>query len=146
MAKEKKTEKKVAKRVDKTEPARTFENQELRPIEANTTEDLLLRGWAYRVKHELDAAEADLRAVLKADPKSVFAKYGLAQVLMEQNKKDEASKAFNEVAKWIDDGALKGDPVRADMLRRQALGHAQKLKSGSWDLENIGNALPKSAS
>lgn len=135
--------KKIVKRKDKKEAPRTFENQELQPIEAKTPEELLLRGWAYRVKHEPDKGEADFRKLLDLQPKSIYAQYGLAQVLMEQGKNAEATKAFQEVAKWIEGGVLQGDEVRAGMLRRQALGHIERMKTGHWDLMNIGNALPK---
>lgn len=134
----------LVKKVDEKEPARTFENQELQVIDAQTPDELLLRGWGYRVKHKPEEAESDFLKVLQAEPKNVDAQYGLAQVFMEQGKKDEAIKAFNQAAKLLDDGVLSADPVRSSMLRRAALGHAVHLKSGTWDLENIGNALPKS--
>lgn len=135
--------KKIVKRKDKKEPARTFENQKLQPIDAKTPEELLLRGWAYRVKHDPAKGEADFRKLLEAQPTSVYGQYGLAQVLMEQGRNDEATKVFNEAVKLIDSGAFKEDEVRGGMLRRQALGHIERMKTGQWDLVNIGNALPK---
>lgn len=134
----------VVKKLDEKEPARTFENQDLQVVDAQTPDEFLLRGWGHRVKHRLTEAEADFLNVLGVEPKNVTAQYGLAQVYMEQERKDDAIKAFNQSAKLLDDGALSADPVRSSMLRRSALGHAARLKTGAWDLENIGNALPKS--
>ncbi len=133
----------VVKKLDEKEPARTFENQDLQVVDAQTPDEFLLRGWGHRVKHRLTEAEADFQRVLQAEPKNVTAQFGIAQVYMEQGSKDEAIKAFNQAAKLLDDGALSADPVRSSMLRRAALGHAVHLKTGAWDLENIGNALPK---
>jgi tetratricopeptide (TPR) repeat protein len=133
----------VVKKLNEKEPARTFENQDLQVVDAQTPSEFLLRGWGHRVKHRLTEAEADFLKVLGVEPKNVDAQYGLAQVYMEQEKKDEAIKAFNAAAKMLEDGALSADPVRSSMLRRAAHGHAARLKTGAWDLENIGNALPK---
>jgi tetratricopeptide (TPR) repeat protein len=108
-----------------------------------TAQDFLHRGWARRVTHEHVEAENDFRQALKLAPGDEHATYGLAQALMEQGKKDEAVKTFKEAIKLLDGGALEDDPVRASMLRRQALGHIERMNTGEWDLINIGNAIPK---
>lgn len=108
-----------------------------------TAKDFVQRGWVRRVKHEVAEAEDDFRQALKLDAGNIEAVYGLAQSLMEQGKNDEAVKTFKEAAKLLEGDTLKDDPVRASMLRRQALGHIERMTKGEWDLINIGNAIPK---
>lgn len=109
----------------------------------NTAEEYNARGWGYRVQHQLDLAEADFREAMVLNPKLVHAVYGLAQSLMEQGKNKEAIEHFEEAAELLDSGALGDDPIRGGMLRRQALGHVERLTTGEWDLHSIGNAIPK---
>jgi hypothetical protein len=93
------------------------------------------------VRHEAAQAEADFRKALQTSM-TIYGQYGLAKALMEQGKKDEAIKNFEDVARQLEGGAMKDDKVRSDMLRRQCLGYIQRLKTGEWDLSNLGNALP----
>lgn len=112
-----------------------------RTMEDKGNQELSHSGWVHQVRHEAPAAEADFRKALQAS-KSVFAQYGLAKALMQQGKKDEATKAFEDVASQLEGGALKEDKVRADMLRRQCIGYVQLIKDGRWDLSTLSPALP----
>jgi TolA-binding protein len=112
--------------------------------DSSAAQELLHSGWAHRVKHELAEAESDFRKGLQKLPDDVYGNYGLAQVLMEQGNKTEATGFFQRVAKLIDDGAFKDDRVRANMLHRQALGHVERMKTGEWELSSIGGIIPKS--
>ena len=103
----------------------------------------LNEAWTHRVKHHHKEAETVFREVLTNYPDHVEALYGLAQALMEQGKDKDAIKSFKQAAKLLQDGALGDDELRASLLRRQALGHIERLTKGSWDLISIGNAIPK---
>lgn len=117
--------------------------EEASRVSPKTAKDFNFRGWEHRVRHELAEAESDFRQAIKMDAKDSEATYGLAQVLMEQGKKDDAVKTFKQAIKLLDSGALSDDPIRAGMLQRQALGHIERLTKGKWDLVSIGNAIPK---
>ncbi|MDA1329604.1 MAG: tetratricopeptide repeat protein [Chloroflexi bacterium] len=103
----------------------------------------LERAWSLRVNHKLGDAETAFSEYLERDPENVHAVYGLAQVMMEQGRDKDAAKQFKQAIKLIDSGVLGDDELRAGLLRRQALGHIERMKTGSWDLVSIGNAIPK---
>ncbi|MGH2581416.1 MAG: tetratricopeptide repeat protein [Anaerolineales bacterium] len=134
--------KKTAKTKDEkvTEEPKTTKSKD-----SSGAQELLHSGWAHRVKHELDEAESDFRKGLQQLPNDAYGNYGLAQVLMEQGNKSEATEFFQRVAKLVEDGAFKDDRVRANMLHRQALGHIERIKTGEWDLSSIGGIIPKSS-
>jgi hypothetical protein len=110
-------------------------------MEDKGTQELNHSGWVHAVRHEAAQAEADFRKAIQGS-KSVFAQYGLGKALLEQGKKDEAIRIFEDVARQLEGGALKEDKVRSDMLRRQCLGYIQLAKTGQWDLGEMSGALP----
>lgn len=111
-------------------------------MEDKGNQELSHSGWVHQVRHESAQAEADFRKALQTS-KTVYGQYGLAKALMEQGKNDEAIKNFEDVAQQLEAGAMKEDKVRSDMLHRQCKGYVQRIKTGNWDLSNLGNALPK---
>lgn len=111
-------------------------------MEDKGNQELSHSGWVHQVRHESAQAEADFRKALQTS-KTVYGQYGLAKALMDQGKNDEAIKNFEDVAQQLEAGAMKDDKVRSDMLHRQCKGYVQRIKTGTWDLSNLGNALPK---
>lgn len=109
-------------------------------MEDKGTQELNHSGWVHQVRHEPALAEADFRMALQGG-KSIYAQYGLGKALFAQGKMEEAIRVFEDVARQLEDGALKGDRVRSDLLHRQCQGYMQLAKTGEWHLGELSGAL-----
>lgn len=99
-----------------------------------TAADFVRRGMANYARKQYEKATLDLQAAIALDPKEREAYYALGMVKKAQGNKDEAVAAFQQVLDMIssDRGANR---VKADMLRRLALGHINEISQGDWNLE-----------
>ena len=110
--------------------------------EPGTAEEYVRRGMAYYARKQFDAAVADLNKAISLNPKEREAYYALGMVRKAQEKKEEAVAAFQQALDLI---ASETDTnrVKADMLRRLALGHINEISQGDWNLEHeIGQHTP----
>ena len=92
------------------------------------------RGYAYYSRGEYLAAEADFKAALKLDPKTVDSAFALGLTYKMQKRPEEGIQAFQHVVQLIEAGAIDGKS-RKEMLRRLAKGHINEMSSGDWNLE-----------
>jgi tetratricopeptide (TPR) repeat protein len=102
--------------------------------EPKTAEDFIKRGMAYYARKLYDAAEKDLKQAVLLDPKSVDGYYSLGMVYKAAKMTDQSIEAFGKAVDLIQQGVIE-NRSKAEMLRRLALGHANELRSGDWNLE-----------
>ena len=102
--------------------------------EPTTAEDYVRRGMAYYARKQYDAAVTDLNKAISLNPQEREAYYALGMVLKAQEKKEAAVAAFQKTLDLIasETGV---NQVKADMLRRLALGHMNEISQGDWNLE-----------
>jgi len=101
---------------------------EKNPAEINNH---LRLGWTYYGENKLDDAVNAFQGAIDRFPGDVEALYALALSLKKAGKEKEALKVFKEVIGLV--GKV-DDQIRGEMLRRLALGHANILERGDWDL------------
>lgn len=99
-----------------------------------TVSDYMRRGYAYYARSKFPEAEGDFKKAMEIEPKAVDAIYALGMSLKAQGRKDDSIQAFQQVIDMIGQGAIE-NKVRANMLRRLALGHINEIKEGDWNLE-----------
>lgn len=102
--------------------------------EPQNSAEYLRRGYAYYSRGRFREALADFQRSAALDPDSVDAVYGLGMAQKASKLHDESVKTFQQVLTLLNAGAV-ADRVRADMLRRLALGHINEITSGNWNLE-----------
>jgi tetratricopeptide (TPR) repeat protein len=102
--------------------------------EPKDLESYIRRGWAFHSRGQHDQAEADFHQAMKLAPKSIDVNYVLGLIYKAQGKKEEAVKSFKTVITLIETDQLE-DKIRAEMLRRLALGHVNEISRGDWNLE-----------
>jgi tetratricopeptide (TPR) repeat protein len=96
--------------------------------------EYLRRGYAFYARGLLPEAEADFRKGIDRDPDAVDIVYALGMTLKAAKKTEESIDVFRQVIASLNAGAV-ADRIRADMLRRLALGHINEITSGDWNLE-----------
>ena len=102
--------------------------------EPQNSAEYLRRGYAYYARGRFPEALADFQRSIALDPDSVDAMYGLGMAQKASKLHDESVKSFQQVLTLLNAGAV-ADRIRADMLRRLALGHINEITSGDWNLE-----------
>jgi cytochrome c-type biogenesis protein CcmH/NrfG len=104
-------------------------------VERNPT-DLkkhLRLGWVYYGEDKLDEAIDTFRNAKKRFPEDIEVLYALALAYKKVGKGDEALEIFRNVIKSAPNLQ---DQTRGAMLRRLAIGHANVLERGDWNLKN----------
>lgn len=104
-------------------------------VEQNPT-DLnkhLRLGWAYYGEDRLDEAIDAFRDAKNRFPEDIEVLYALALAYKKAGNKKEALGIFRNV---IEAASKLQDQTRGAMLRRLAIGHANVLETGDWDLRN----------
>ncbi|NUM43262.1 MAG: tetratricopeptide repeat protein [Anaerolineales bacterium] len=102
-------------------------------ITPQTFEDYIKRGYAYHARQEYAPADEDFRKAISMDSSSTEAYYALGLNLKAQNRKEEATKAFQQALNFMN-ALEEKDTVRAHMLTRLTKGHINQLAKGDWDL------------
>lgn len=105
-----------------------------RIIDPTTAEDYYRRGTAYYARKQYAPAVNDFKTAISLDGNLVDAYYGLGMVFKASDEKEEAIVAFKKVIDLVENKTGE-EKVTADMLRRLALGHVNKLTVGDWNLE-----------
>ena len=88
-------------------------------------------GWAYYGEDLLEEAVIAFQAAIDRFPEDVEALYALGLALKKRGKDQEALKYFKQVTASVD---KLDDEIRGEMLRRLAVGHANVIEKGDWDL------------
>jgi tetratricopeptide (TPR) repeat protein len=96
--------------------------------------EYLRRGYAFYARSLFPEAEDDFRKAIELDPEAVDAVYALGMALKAHGRHEESIQVFKQVLSLLNAGAV-ADRVRADMLRRLAVGHINFITSGDWNLE-----------
>jgi tetratricopeptide (TPR) repeat protein len=96
--------------------------------------DYLRRGYAYYSRSHYPQAIDDFQAAISREPDMVDAVFALGMALKAANQGDEGTRAFQQVLALLNAGAV-ADRIRADMLRRLAIGHINEIASGDWNLK-----------
>ncbi len=105
--------------------------------EPTTAEGCLKRGMAFYARKRHDAAEKDFLQAIALDPGStqaVDAYYGLGMVYKAAKRDAEAVQSFEKVLELLRQGSVP-NANKTEMLRRLALGHANEMKNGDWNLK-----------
>lgn len=89
-------------------------------------------GWALYGKDAYAEAVQTLSEAQERFPEEIEVIYALALAKKQHGQKESALELFREVVKRSSE--IK-DEERAMMLRRIALGHANQLEHGTWELE-----------
>jgi len=97
-----------------------------------TPAELTNRGWLFYARKEYAQAEADLRRALEANPDEVETLYPLGLTLKATGASKEAVEVFRRVIELV--GTIP-NRVRANLIRRIAIGHIHEIETGNWDLE-----------
>jgi tetratricopeptide (TPR) repeat protein len=102
-------------------------------VEKNPTDIInhLRLGWAYYGEDKSDEAADAFQAAIDRFPEDLEALYALGLALKKIGKGSEALKLFKRV---IDLTEKLEDQIKGEMLRRLALGHANFIEKGDWDL------------
>lgn len=95
-------------------------------------EALVRRGWALYGSGEWNQAAEQARQASTLTPTDPEPSYLLGMALKAAGDRQGATKAFQRAAL---DAARLSDTGRATMLRRLAIGQANWLDKGEWDLE-----------
>jgi tetratricopeptide (TPR) repeat protein len=114
---------------DKIAHTRQVDPSQLNP---QTPAELTNRGWLYYARKEYGRAEADLRRALESNPDEVETLYPLGLTLKAAGSSKEAVEVFHKV---VDLAGTIPNPVRANMVRRIAIGHINEIETGNWNLE-----------
>ena len=95
----------------------------------------LRAGWAYYGAGQYHEAIEHFETAQRLAPDDLEPAFGLGMGFKKTGNKDAAVSAFRKVAERV--GRV-SDTARGTMLRRLALGHANYLERGQWDLEREG--------
>ncbi len=90
------------------------------------------RGWLFYARKEYQQAETDLRQALETNPDDVEILFPLGLTLKAAGSSKEAVEIFQKV---VDRAGTILNPVRANMIRRIAIGHIHEIETGNWNLE-----------
>ena len=90
-------------------------------------------GWTYYGEDKLDQAMEAFRNAKDRFPEDIEVLYALGLTYKKSGKQKEALDIFHTVIKFAENI---DDQTRGAMLRRLAIGHANVLERGDWDLEN----------
>lgn len=101
-------------------------------LNPQTPAELTNRGWLYYARKDYEKAEADLRRALETNPDDVEILYPLALTLKAAGSSQGAVEVFRKV---VDQAGTILNPVRANMVRRIAIGHIHEIETGDWNLE-----------
>ncbi len=99
-----------------------------------TSAEYQRRGYAFYARSLFPEAEDDFRKAIELDSEAVDAVYALGMALKAHGRHEESIQAFKQVLSLLNAGAV-ADRVRADMLRRLAIGHINFITKGDWHLE-----------
>jgi len=110
-------------------PERTAKQASRMPEDANAH---LRHGWALYGAGDPQGASAEARRAAEVAPGDPEAPYLLGVALKAAGDAGGAVAAFRSAASLA---AQQGDASRAAMLRRLAVGQANWLEKGDWDLE-----------
>jgi tetratricopeptide (TPR) repeat protein len=102
--------------------------------EPHTAVEYLRRGYAFYGRSLFPEAIRDFKAATSLDSEFLDAVYALGLALKADHQDEESVKAFRQVLELLNAGAV-ADRIRADMLRRLALGHINEITLGDWNLE-----------
>ena len=102
-------------------------------VEKNPTDinNHLRLGWSYYGEDQMQEAVDAFQGGIQRFPGDVELLYGLALSLKKLGKEQEALKLFKEVVDLVEEV---DDQIRGEMLRRLAIGHANLIEHGDWDL------------
>jgi tetratricopeptide (TPR) repeat protein len=102
-------------------------------VEKNPTDinNHLRLGWSYYGEDKMQEAVDTFQGGIQRFPGDVELLYALALSLKKLGKDQEALKLFKEIVSSVNE---LDDQIRGEMLRRLALGHANILERGDWDL------------
>ena len=102
-------------------------------VEKNPTDinNHLRLGWTYYGEDKMQEAVDTLQGGIQRFAGDVELLYALALSLKKLGKEQESLKLFKEVVNSVEE---LDDQIRGEMLRRLALGHANLLERGDWDL------------
>jgi tetratricopeptide (TPR) repeat protein len=101
-------------------------------INASTAGDYAGRAWVYYSAGNYQEAVIDFCQALNLEPENPDTVYGLALALKSSGKTEQAIASFKKVIKIIESSS---DHIRAQMLKRLAIGHINRMKTGDWNLE-----------
>jgi tetratricopeptide (TPR) repeat protein len=102
--------------------------------EPRTAAEFLRRGYGYYGRSLFSEAIRDFKAAISLDSELLDAVYALGLALKADKQDEDSVKAFRQVLDLLNAGAV-ADRIRADMLRRLALGHINEITLGDWNLE-----------
>jgi tetratricopeptide (TPR) repeat protein len=102
--------------------------------EPQSAPEYLRRGYAFYARTLFAEAIRDYQAAISLDSEMIDAVYALGMAFKAAKQSDESVLAFKKVLELLNAGAV-GDRIRADMLRRLALGHINEITLGDWNLE-----------
>jgi tetratricopeptide (TPR) repeat protein len=104
-------------------------------VERNPTDlnNRLRLGWAYYGEDRLDEAIDAFLDAKHRFPEDIEVLYALAIAYKKAGRKKEALAIFRNV---IQAASKLQDQTRGAMLRRLAIGHANVLEDGDWNLRN----------
>jgi tetratricopeptide (TPR) repeat protein len=104
-------------------------------VERNPTDvkKYLHLGWAYYGEDRLDEAIETFQNARNRFPDDIEVLYALALAYKKAGNGKDALEIFRRVIKSAE--SLQ-DQIRGAMLRRLAIGHANVLEQGDWDLRN----------
>jgi tetratricopeptide (TPR) repeat protein len=102
-------------------------------VEKNPTDinSHLRLGWTYYGEDKMQEAVDAFQGGIQRFPGDIELLYALALSLKKLGKVQEALKLFKEVTDSVNE---LDDQIRGEMLRRLAIGHANLLERGDWDL------------
>ncbi len=105
-------------------------NQPAETTAQGSAEERAKRAWAHFANREYESALVEFREALTADAHLLDAVYGFAMTLRYKGESEKAIKAFEQVVKMIEEGAVK-DANRVEMLERLARSHIRHLKQAA---------------
>jgi tetratricopeptide (TPR) repeat protein len=113
------------------------ESEQLNPeeiAEPNTAKEFLNRGMVFYARKQYSEAESDMLKAISLDRNYIDAHYSLGMIHKAQDKKEEATQAFQQTLKLLDQEKNEKNST-IDMLKRLAKGHINEITLGDWDLE-----------
>ena len=99
-------------------------------VKSQSAEEISRRAWNQFAKKEYVSAISTFREALTTDADHLEAVYGFALALRYKGEQEGAVKAFEQVLKLIEGGAV-SDQSRIEMLERLAKAHLTYLKEGA---------------
>jgi tetratricopeptide (TPR) repeat protein len=113
------------------------ESEEVKPeelAEPNNAEEFFNRGMAFYARKQFEEAEKDMLKAISIDQDFYDAHYSLGMIRKAQDRKDEATQAFQHTLFLLEQMEDQKNP-RIDMLKKLAKGHINEINIGDWDLE-----------